>query len=197
LAAVSRWLEMLNSTQTAESPRPSDDGLKYKATATIAMVDRSKVEGHPMTAADIVSGAATQSNFIKATVDLRSNASGKAGYLPDFTGTVEIRQIAATLAPSDTLSAADQANGITYRGSVALTFISRYTPSQQSVPTQYKDDKAFFSVTAQNGQIIIHPSLTGYFSLVGEHQATPPIFYPAEAFVSLENCARFGASSCT
>ena len=153
-----------------------------------------------MTAADIVSGrAASQRNFLRATLQLHTNrAPGEVlptailTNLPDFTGVVEVRQIAAAITPSDTLSAADQANGITYRGSVELTFVSRYGPAQNSVPTQYADDTASIAVTVQNRQITVATPVAAAQSLTGLR-----IFYPAHVFVSLEQCEKAGATNCT
>jgi hypothetical protein len=141
VAAICDWLQMFASTQSYVSNEKNPDGTNYTATATIAISDIAKVEGHTMTAMDIADGAASSIQaYIVAAFKLHDNARRGATvpyspHLRDINATVELRQIAATVSPSESLTAADQANGVTYRGSVALTFNSHYafegfTPSR-------------------------------------------------------------------
>jgi hypothetical protein len=216
--AVNQWLQMFSSSQTdTVTPCATPDltvasgcrtlGTSWQATATIAIADLAKVGGHTMNGADIVSGtASSQTNFIKATVQFRDGNPEKFGdtaggtheplmRIPDFTATVELRQISVTVSPSDALSGADQANGFTYKGSVKLTFVSRYAMPANATPLPYSDDGAVLSLIIQNGQaqtaggkaVASTVYQVSQMSFASTHTAN--IFYPAAVFARAEGCA--------
>jgi hypothetical protein len=190
VAAICDWLQMFASTQSYVSNEKNPDGTNYTATATIAISDIAKVEGHTMTAMDIADGAASSIQaYIVAAFKLHDNARRGATvpyspHLRDINATVELRQIAATVSPSESLTAADQANGVTYRGSVALTFNSHYA-FEGFTPLPYQGDRFTYLVVFQNGQAQLRDS-SGYSSLAGGTGTT--IRYPADVFSRVEKC---------
>jgi hypothetical protein len=160
-----------------------------------------------MNGAEIVTGAtSSQTSFIKATVQFHDGNPEKFGdtgggthdplrRIPDFNATVELRQISATISPSDTLSAADQANGFTYKGGIKLTFVSRYAMPANASPFPYNDDGAVFSLIIQNGQAQV---AGGNLVASGVYQVsqmnfgsthTATIYYAAGVFARVEDCA--------
>lgn len=190
---VNQWLQMFKSTQTSADPY----GSTYKRTATINIIDISKVGGHVMTAGDLVSGAASsQTDFIKATLLVQDNApAGDSYHHPDFTSTVELKQISVLIGQSDDLSPADLANGITYRGTVSLAFIGRYTAPNGSTPLAYKDDGYQFGLVVQNGQPQITPISFYWIWDEATRSGGAEIVYPAEVFERADLCNRYPDSA--
>jgi hypothetical protein len=202
VAGLNQWLHMFSSSQST-TVTPCDEislagcktfGASWQVTATIAIDDIAKVGGHRMNGADILTGAASSpTNFIKATVQMRNGNKQKAN-VPDFTATIEVRRISATIGPPDTLTAADLANGFTYKGAVVITLVNRYAVSPNATPSAYVDDQISVSLTIQNGQaqVVVGGHLsdtwlqgdTGTFSTHAGY-----IYYPTKAFKQAEDCA--------
>jgi hypothetical protein len=190
VAAVCDWLQMFASTQSYVSNQNNPDGTQYAATAIIAISDIAKVGGHAITAMDIADGAASANQaYIVTAFKLHDNARTGAVFpypthVPDINATVELRQIAVTISPSESLTSADQADGVTFRGSVGLTFISHYA-FEGFTPNPFQGDRFTYLVVFRNGQTQLRDA-SGYSSMAGGTGTT--IRYPADAFTSVEKC---------
>jgi hypothetical protein len=178
-AAVDKWLQLFNSTQsqtttdTSDAPLPeeADTGATWQQTANLSVDGITKVGGRSMTGADIVGGAASSpTNFIKATIHFHDNNPHTRYRQADFTASIEVRQIVASVSTSAVLSAADQANGITYSGSVELTFISRCANPATGTPIPFADGRFGIGLTLQNGQAQV--------TLDNSYQPDPPVAGP-------------------
>jgi hypothetical protein len=185
VTAVTEWFAELNKTQTE-----SIGGLAPATTTlTVKTISVGKVNGHPMTAEDLVRGLVhADANLIDITFAWHTTDTIVS--VQDSTGEAEAEGIGVTVSDTQNLSESDVANGITFQGTIEIKFISRYRTQSSAPYTKWVDDGSSFGVIIQNGTPTVHPG----FLLIKDPIVYPMIVYPMVAVGQATFCKQYGLS---